>query len=79
MRAVEMKQVRSSSQVELARLPGEEQRRDHAQRRALGRGGDAEVQAAHHDAEHHQRRDQVHQRAQALGQRHLRLAHRRCR
>ena len=57
-RAVEMKQVRSTSQVSLPGLPDEEQRRDHAQRRAFGGGGDAEVQAAHHDAEHHQRRDQ---------------------
>ena len=60
---------------ELAHAPDEEQRDEDAERGRLGGRGDAEVEAAHHDAEDDDRRDEVHERAHPVAQRQGRLAH----
>ena len=49
------------------------ERDDDAERGRLGRGRDAEVQAAHHDAEHDSGGTRFTSSAQALGERQLRF------
>ena len=69
--ALETKQVSSSVSDEPALRGHQQNCGDEAEGRALGRGGDACIERAHDDAEHHQRLDQIAQQPDALGQRHL--------
>ena len=71
VRALDRKQVCSTRPVQLALHQHQQERHREAERGGLGRRRDAEIEAAHHGAEHRERLDQVAQHPDALATRHL--------